>query len=177
MERICRLFQKRNPQLVKLLQEAETDVFAFYSFPADHRRQIWSTNSLERLNKEVSRHFAPERTRNALFTVTSSLAAELSKGIVTAGSCDLPSGPDAGRRQYSASTRQANTDCADRGPAGDPDHELGCLVCGVKCQITALGALIARPAEEAHQAPPVGLLSIRRSSAYPVSSAKPGLSP
>ncbi len=30
-------------------------VLAFYSFPAEHRRQIWSTNSLERLNKEVSR--------------------------------------------------------------------------------------------------------------------------
>lgn len=25
------------------------------SFPVEHRRQIWSTNSLERLNKEVSR--------------------------------------------------------------------------------------------------------------------------
>jgi putative transposase len=55
VERICRLFQKRYPQLVKVLQEAETDVLAFYSFPAEHRRQIWSTNSLERLNKEVSR--------------------------------------------------------------------------------------------------------------------------
>ena len=55
VERICRLFAKRYPQLVKVLQEAETDVLAFYSFPAEHRRQIWSTNSLERLNKEVSR--------------------------------------------------------------------------------------------------------------------------
>src|SRR3989449_6015679 len=55
VERICRLFAKRYPQLVKVLQEAETDVLAFYSFPVEHRRQIWSTNSLERLNKEVSR--------------------------------------------------------------------------------------------------------------------------
>ena len=55
VERICRLFAKRYPQLVKVLQEAEVDVLAFYSFPAEHRRQIWSTNSLERLNKEVSR--------------------------------------------------------------------------------------------------------------------------
>jgi putative transposase len=55
VERICRLFAKRYPQLVKVLQEAETDILAFYSFPAEHRRQIWSTNSLERLNKEVSR--------------------------------------------------------------------------------------------------------------------------
>jgi transposase-like protein len=28
---------------------------SYYGFPAEHRRQIWSTISLERLNKEVSR--------------------------------------------------------------------------------------------------------------------------
>jgi hypothetical protein len=28
---------------------------AHYAFPAEHRRQVWSTNSLERLNKEVLR--------------------------------------------------------------------------------------------------------------------------
>ena len=37
------------------MREAETDVLAYYAFPVEHRRQIWSTNSLERLNKEVSR--------------------------------------------------------------------------------------------------------------------------
>ena len=56
IERICRLFEKRYPQLVKVVQEAEVDVLAYYCFPLEHRRQIWSTNSLERLNKEVSRH-------------------------------------------------------------------------------------------------------------------------
>ena len=55
IERVCRLFEKRYPQLVACLREAETDVLAFYGFPVEHRRQIWSTNSLERLNKEVSR--------------------------------------------------------------------------------------------------------------------------
>ena len=38
-----------------VLQEAETDVLAYFNFPLEHRKQIWSTNSLERLNKEVSR--------------------------------------------------------------------------------------------------------------------------
>ena len=47
--------EKRYPQLVKVVMEAEVDVLAFHSFPLEHRRQIWSTNSLERLNKEVSR--------------------------------------------------------------------------------------------------------------------------
>jgi mutator family transposase len=55
VERICRLFEQRYPQLVKVVQEAEVDVLAYFSFPVEHRRQIWSTNSLERLNKEVSR--------------------------------------------------------------------------------------------------------------------------
>lgn len=55
VERVCRLFEKRFPKLVTCLLEAEDDVLAYYGFPAEHRRQIWSTNSLERLNKEVSR--------------------------------------------------------------------------------------------------------------------------
>ena len=55
VERISRLFEKRYPKLVETLTEAETDILAYYGFPAEHRRQVWSTNSLERLNKEVSR--------------------------------------------------------------------------------------------------------------------------
>src|SRR3989449_9706332 len=55
IERICKLFERRYPQLVKVLQEAEIDVLAYFRFPVEHRRQIWSTNSFERLNKEVSR--------------------------------------------------------------------------------------------------------------------------
>jgi transposase-like protein len=53
--RICRLFERRFPKLVALLQDAEVDVLAFHGFPVEHRRQIWSTNSLERLNMEVTR--------------------------------------------------------------------------------------------------------------------------
>ena len=55
VERVCRLFEKRYPALVACLQEAETDILAYYGFPVEHRRQIWSTNSLERLNREVGR--------------------------------------------------------------------------------------------------------------------------
>jgi transposase-like protein len=55
VSRVCRLFEKRFPQLVALLQEAEADVLAYYGFPVEHRRQLWSTNSLERLNREVGR--------------------------------------------------------------------------------------------------------------------------
>ena len=37
------------------MDEAEADVLAYLAFPREHWRQIWSTNPLERLNKEVKR--------------------------------------------------------------------------------------------------------------------------
>ena len=43
------------PKLAHLLAEAEDDLLAFYSFPADHWRKIRSTNPLERLNREIGR--------------------------------------------------------------------------------------------------------------------------
>ncbi len=38
-----------------LLEDAEPDILAFYSFPADHWRKLRSTNPLERFNKEIGR--------------------------------------------------------------------------------------------------------------------------
>jgi transposase-like protein len=38
IERICRLFEKSYPQLVKVVQKAEVDVLACFSFPVEHRR-------------------------------------------------------------------------------------------------------------------------------------------
>jgi transposase-like protein len=43
------------PKLAVLMDEAETDVLAFMSFPKDHRPKIHSTNPLERLNGEIKR--------------------------------------------------------------------------------------------------------------------------
>ena len=37
------------------MDDAETDVLAFMSFPKDHRPKIHSTNPLERLNGEIKR--------------------------------------------------------------------------------------------------------------------------
>ena len=36
-----------------LMEQAREDVLAFRSFPAEHWRKIWSTNPLERFNKEI----------------------------------------------------------------------------------------------------------------------------
>jgi putative transposase len=47
--------RERFPKLADMLDEAETDVLAFMSFPKAHRTQIHSTNPLERLNAEIKR--------------------------------------------------------------------------------------------------------------------------
>src|SRR5499427_6740379 len=79
VERIARLFEKRYPKLVGVLREAEMDILAYYGFPVEHRRQIWSTNSLERLNKEVSRRcdvVGIFPTRQSLLRLTGALLEE-----------------------------------------------------------------------------------------------------
>jgi transposase-like protein len=48
-------FRARWPRLAALLEETEPEVLAFLAFPSAHWRQVWSTNPLERLNKEVKR--------------------------------------------------------------------------------------------------------------------------
>jgi putative transposase len=43
------------PKLAAFMDEAETDVLAYMTFPKDHRAKIHSTNPLERVNGEVRR--------------------------------------------------------------------------------------------------------------------------
>jgi len=43
------------PKVAGLLEEAEEDLLAFYSFPADHWPKLRSTNPLERVNREIGR--------------------------------------------------------------------------------------------------------------------------
>lgn len=43
------------PKLATMLDEAENDVLAFMHFPKAHRKQLASTNPLERLNAEIKR--------------------------------------------------------------------------------------------------------------------------
>ncbi len=45
----------RWPKLAALMDDAEHDVLAYMTFPAQHRSKLHSTNPLERLNKEVKR--------------------------------------------------------------------------------------------------------------------------
>jgi putative transposase len=47
--------QKPLPRVAALLEEAEEDLLAFYSFPAMHWPKLRSTNPLERVNREIGR--------------------------------------------------------------------------------------------------------------------------
>ena len=45
----------RFPKVGPLMDDAKAEVLAFNTFPRAHWRKIWSTNPLERLNKEIKR--------------------------------------------------------------------------------------------------------------------------
>jgi len=53
--RIVDQLETRFPEAAALLEEAAVDLLAFTAFPKEHWRQLWSNNSLERLNKEIRR--------------------------------------------------------------------------------------------------------------------------
>jgi putative transposase len=53
--RIVDQLEPRFPEAAALLEEAAGDLLAFTSFPKEHWRQVWSNNSLERLDKEIRR--------------------------------------------------------------------------------------------------------------------------
>jgi putative transposase len=48
-------FAARFPKLGPLMDQAKAEVLAFTAFPRPHWRKIWSTNPLERVNKEIKR--------------------------------------------------------------------------------------------------------------------------
>jgi transposase-like protein len=52
---VVRMLERIHPKTAELLAEAKEDLLAFTSFPRAHWRQIWSTNPLERLNREIKR--------------------------------------------------------------------------------------------------------------------------
>ena len=52
---VVQAMQRRWPKAAKLLVEAEDDILAYMAFPAELWTRIYSTNPLERLNKEVKR--------------------------------------------------------------------------------------------------------------------------
>ena len=58
LHQIAKTLAERFSKVVNILEEAEDDILAHLAFPVAHRRQIASTNPLERLHKELKRRSA-----------------------------------------------------------------------------------------------------------------------
>jgi len=54
-QRVNEMLRKQFPTAVPVMEAPRDDVLAFLHFPQWHWRKIWSTNPLERLNKEIKR--------------------------------------------------------------------------------------------------------------------------
>ena len=52
---IAGMLGRQFPTVEALLREAADDITAFADFPVGHWKKIWSTNPLERVNKEIKR--------------------------------------------------------------------------------------------------------------------------
>jgi putative transposase len=55
LDEIVTRLEPRFPVAAAMLAEAKADVTAFTGFPVSHWKKIWSTNPLERVNKEIKR--------------------------------------------------------------------------------------------------------------------------
>jgi putative transposase len=55
LDKVAAMLAPKFPQVAAMLADAREDLTAFTSFPVAHWRKLWSTNPLERLNKEVKR--------------------------------------------------------------------------------------------------------------------------
>jgi len=54
-DEVVAMLQRSHPVVADMLDDARDDLLAFTGFPPAHWQQIWSTNPLERLNKEIKR--------------------------------------------------------------------------------------------------------------------------
>jgi putative transposase len=55
LEVIAAMLGKQFPAVEAMLRDAAEEILAFTHFPIGHWKKIWSTNPLERVNKEIKR--------------------------------------------------------------------------------------------------------------------------
>jgi putative transposase len=53
--KVAAMLQPKFPAVATMLADAKEDLTAFADFPAAHWTKIWSTNPLERVNREIGR--------------------------------------------------------------------------------------------------------------------------
>jgi putative transposase len=54
-DEIADMLEAKFPAVAAMLNDARADLLAFTNFPVSHWKKLWSTNPLERLNKEIKR--------------------------------------------------------------------------------------------------------------------------
>src|SRR5512133_270483 len=55
LDKVAAMLAPKFPAVATMLADAKQDLTAFASFPPAHWAKVWSTNPLERVNKEVKR--------------------------------------------------------------------------------------------------------------------------
>jgi putative transposase len=55
VETVAAMLERQFPTVAAMLRDTGADITAFAEFPEAHWRKVWSTNPLERLNREVKR--------------------------------------------------------------------------------------------------------------------------
>jgi putative transposase len=55
VDKVAAMLQPKFPQVAMMLADAREDLTAFAAFPPAHWAKVWSTNPLERVNKEIKR--------------------------------------------------------------------------------------------------------------------------
>jgi len=114
--RIARRVARRNPRLAEALRQADPVCLAYYSFPAEHRQQVWSTNA-EPLLRALSRRFALVET-----SPSPEVALQLAAGVLeqqdaewrAAGPYCRPVGPSQEARQETELFRSSGLTPAGR---------------------------------------------------------------
>ena len=55
LDMIATMLGRQFPPVEAMLIDAKNDILAFTDFPLSHWKKVWSTNPLERVNKEIKR--------------------------------------------------------------------------------------------------------------------------